>query len=778
MDSEMRKSIEKPKLSTAIRLLGGRNILIVIIATIGMLPGLFTSGGYYMMYQDITTQMLPFVYETKRMLASGVPFWSWNTFFGDNFLASYACYTVFNPFTWINCLFPYKYLFQGFTIVLYLKFLVCGYVAQAYLRKMGFDERLSLIGCLLYTFSSWAITDLYYYMFLEPMILFPLLLIFVERFLRKEKHWCSGLVMATFVVVAVNYYFASINLIAAALYFFCRLAYAKDEARKKLMVSLRAAGCVISGIICAAAILLPVILQLKGSPHISVSHDVFNIYRIADRLFWLIYPKINEGPFYYLFLHSDWKSNAASIAVFGLLPAVLLVKKRGYGWIKWFTVVLLVIYLTPFNGLFSLFTDFQFTRWAYVLTLAIILCTLYYLRDYGLPRLKFAIWYCAVVYGLYFLFAAVSVYWDCRNIDDSLTSFTAMVMITMNACVVALDAVSLLVLCSMSKPDRIPLRQTLVFIAACTSMQFMIYSFPEVKLPGINPKGMSEAEYFIQRCDFHSDGEFNYRTNFTVPDRLSRPARNFALICNRPSIETYHSVKNAKSHLWSEIIGECDPIRIIYPDHFAKSFEALMSVKHLVIVSGTPVDSVMPGYPTGRESIFSVYESDHYIPMGFAYDRYVLTDSIEDIALNDRTTDVPNALLSALAIKASDEGELAQFLKRGDIDGCGDLDSLVSARKREVCDRFTGNTRGFDAHINLDSARVVFFSVLADDGFTAYIDGAPTKIYETNLGFSSVIVPAGSHDITFRYFPPGLKLGLLISAIGWLITATMFFKRL
>ncbi len=216
MDSEMRKSIEKPKLSTAIRLLGGRNILIVIIATIGMIPGLFPTGGCIMTYQDITTQMLPFVYETKRMLASGVPFWSWNTFFGDNFLASYAYYTVFNPFTWINCLFPYKYLFQGFTIVLYLKFLVCGYVAQAYLRKMGFDERLSLIGCLLYTFSSWAITDLYYYMFLEPMILFPLLLIFVERFLRKEKHWCSGLVMATFVVVAVNYYFASINLIAAA----------------------------------------------------------------------------------------------------------------------------------------------------------------------------------------------------------------------------------------------------------------------------------------------------------------------------------------------------------------------------------------------------------------------------------------------------------------------------------------------------------------------------------------------------------------------------------
>lgn len=753
-----------------------RNILVLLIVTIGILPTLISVGGYYI-YGDITTQMLPFVYETKRMLASGVPFWSWNTYFGDNFIASYAYYTVFNPFTWVNCLFPYKYLGLGFTLILYLKFLVCGYVTHLYLKKLGFGEKFSLIGSLLYTFSSWAICNLYYYMFMEPMILFPFLLIFVERFLRKEKHPYSGLALATFVVVAMNYYFASINLIAATMYFFCRLFYLYKERQARIMRSFLASGCVVLGIFGSSLVLLPVLHQLNGSPQMSFSFLYSDLSILWDRLFWLLYPKTHEGKYYHILLNWGCMSNAASIAVFGLLPTILLFTKSGNLWIKWLTVLMVIMYLTPLNGMFSLFTDIYYSRWTYVLTLVLIICTLYYIKDYGLPKFKYAVWYCMIVYGIFFLFTGASIYWQLNNGGEYSTTRAS--RLGMDAVIVALNAIALPLICSRYIKNRIRFKATSTSVIVCVSLQFLVFSLSSSEGFRTEDSVMTEAEYFTRGINDTEERNFSYRTNFKVLEPTGWTSCNFGLICNRPSIETYHSVQNSKIQKWKRIVSDTiHPKRVFYPNNFVNSFEALMSVKNIVMVSDGLVDSTIGGSEAKEiNRLFSTYESNRYIPMGIAYDRYVISDSIERLATLDPTLDIPKILLSALAIDKEDEAELSPYLKRGDIFQNLSLDSLVARRRAITCDKFLGNTEGLDAHIDLDTARVVFFSVVADDGFSAYIDGEPTKIYETNLGFSSVIVPAGSHDITFRYFPPGMKLGIILSVIVWLITAILFFKH-
>ncbi len=773
MSSKVRK--DQIMRSTKLTHLPDRNLIILIIATIGMLPQLASFAGYYIP-GDITHQLLPFVYETKRMLSSGLPFWSWNTYFGDNFIASYAYYTVFNPFTWINCLFPYRFLGAGFTLMLYLKFLLCGYVAQKYLKKIGFDEQLSLIGCLLYTFSSWAISNLLFYFFLEPMILFPLLLIFIERFLRKERHSYTGLAIATLVVVSLNYYFAAVNLIAATIYFFCRLTHLSVGTSERTRLTVKAFGCVSLGILSSSIVLIPVILQLKGYTDGPVDRDSTDIFMWADRLFWFLYPKAHEGRFHYLFLNSGWKSNAASVAVFGILPLILLFTKKGFGWIKWLTGVLAVIYITPLNGLFSIFVDYYYTRWAYALTLAIIICTLYYLKDYGMPKFKYAVWYCTVVYGIYFIIAGGSILWQWHNGGES--GLLRTVQLGMDVILVAVNAMALLVLCIGKWRGECRYHRTLIAVAICTALQFFVYSFPVAQLFPTEGQELTETDYFRRGEDFRAESNFTHRTNFTVLNTGGRPSSNFGLISNRPSIETYHSVQNGRIHAWNSIVGDShNQQRVFYPREHVRSFEALMSVKDLVIVSPEPIDST-PGRFVERKGLFSMYTSDHYIPVGFVYDTYVLSDSIEKILLKEGDMDIPKVLLSTLAIDKKDEKELSRYLRKGNVDPAADLDSIVAARGTICCDKFEGHSRGFDAHISLDSPGVVFFSVLADDGFTARIDGEPTKIYETNLGFSSILVPAGSHDITFRYLPPGLVAGIIISAIGLISILFMFVKRM
>ncbi|MDE6311794.1 MAG: YfhO family protein [Muribaculaceae bacterium] len=108
-------------------------------------------------------------------------------------------------------------------------------------------------------------------------------------------------------------------------------------------------------------------------------------------------------------------------------------------------------------------------------------------------------------------------------------------------------------------------------------------------------------------------------------------------------------------------------------------------------------------------------------------------------------------------------------MKSGQIDVSVKLDSLSNQRKNKTVSNFMGTSEGFTCNSDFSNPEVVFFSVVADPGFSAYIDGKPTKIYEVNLGLSAIIVPEGKHDIKFSYLPQGLKVGGFISLISLLI---------
>ena len=70
---------------------------------------------------------------------------------------------------------------------------------------------------------------------------------------------------------------------------------------------------------------------------------------------------------------------------------------------------------------------------------------------------------------------------------------------------------------------------------------------------------------------------------------------------------------------------------------------------------------------------------------------------------------------------------------------------------------------------------LLFFSVLSDKGFTAYVDGTPTTIYPANMGLSAIMVEQGDHKIEFKYFPPGLHEGLILTIIGLTLTLLVLF---
>jgi hypothetical protein len=64
------------------------------------------------------------------------------------------------------------------------------------------------------------------------------------------------------------------------------------------------------------------------------------------------------------------------------------------------------------------------------------------------------------------------------------------------------------------------------------------------------------------------------------------------------------------------------------------------------------------------------------------------------------------------------------------------------------------------------TAEVPRFMVV-NEGWTpawrAYIDGSPVPIYRANYIAQGIVVPTGSHQVTFQYDPPGFKWGIGIT---------------
>jgi hypothetical protein len=70
-------------------------------------------------------------------------------------------------------------------------------------------------------------------------------------------------------------------------------------------------------------------------------------------------------------------------------------------------------------------------------------------------------------------------------------------------------------------------------------------------------------------------------------------------------------------------------------------------------------------------------------------------------------------------------------------------------------------------------ALLVLSEVYYPAGWNAYIDGAATEIFKTNYVLRSIVVPAGQHEVVFRFEPASYKTGLLVSNTSWGIVALL-----
>lgn len=229
--------------------------LSVFIANISM--GVYPFGERGVNVIDSFHQYAPFFSEFYDKVVHGESlFYSWNGGLGINFW-SIVAYYLSSPLNIIVLLFPRTYLLEAFALIIMLKIALSGLSFAYYIRKHYRKYDLSIVYfSSFYALSGWVLGYNWNIMWLDCIVLFPLVMLGIEQLVKDGK----GLFYAVMLGLSIffNYYISIMICIFLVIYFFV-LFFQKRTKTLKLFVKrfLTFAGYSLLAGGLAAVMLLP-----------------------------------------------------------------------------------------------------------------------------------------------------------------------------------------------------------------------------------------------------------------------------------------------------------------------------------------------------------------------------------------------------------------------------------------------------------------------------------------------------------------------------------------
>ena len=257
-------------------------IMIIILAQ----RGIFPFGEESFLRTDMYHQYAPFFSEFRHKLAEGGSLlYSWDIGLGVNFAALYAYYLA-SPLNWLLIFCPGKYVIEFMTAAIVLRIGLAGLSFTCYLRKRsGVPDFGACFFGIFYALSGYMAAYSWNIMWLDCIVLFPLILLGLEQLVREKKGllYCISLALS----ILSNYYISIMICMFMVIYFAVLMVLDwenfKDGWGKCIGLF---AGCSLLAGGLAAAVLLPEIfaLQSTASGEMSFPQTVESYFSIVDML--------------------------------------------------------------------------------------------------------------------------------------------------------------------------------------------------------------------------------------------------------------------------------------------------------------------------------------------------------------------------------------------------------------------------------------------------------------------------------------------------------------
>lgn len=586
----------------------------VIVALITLF--VYPSNGRSMVWSvDGLEQYYPyFVYEGQwlRDIASSlfsgqglqVPLWSYTLGYGSDILATMD--VIFDPLNLLSGLCPEQYSEYLFQFLIVFRLYLAGAAFSLLAFRLGTGRFPTLIAALLYAFCGTALAVAFWPAGAWPMVLFPLLLLGVEKMLAGERPYVFILTIAAFFII--SYYFSYMACIFLVPYCATRVIIVKGwgGVGQFALWVLRFLGALCVGVLIAGISLGPSLAGLFGNERfIEGTVEVALLYTPS------FYFEVIAG-----FLGTTGVGSDCYIGYGGLafLACVLLfAQRKQHRLLKLCFVVMVIMLFLPICG--SILNGFNYAtnRWAWAFALLVCFIVAKMLPDLLAVGSRESI--ILVIASLAFVAFTVI-------IPQARTEQTVF------ACVVL--AATLMVVVQKGLPSRtrkIGIAACLVAGLACNAFYFISPDEGGIgksstplgtlyqRLTSLSPNSL------VANVD--DEGQWRYDAD---PSALAR-LRNDSAVLGLSGIDFYNSFYNSYIDAYHTELGVAGTnINFSYRDSGARAMlDTLAGVKYFLTPTGVkPPYNYGTGAPVTSgevvEKNYEVYEVKNGLPLAYVYD--------------------------------------------------------------------------------------------------------------------------------------------------------------
>ena len=772
-----------------------------MISAIIFIPFILLGSGIFSYMGDFNAQQIPFYTHCHEMVRNGFNLWDFSTEFGNNFFASYTYYTLCSPFFWLTVPFPTAWVPYLMGPLFIFKFACAGLTSYLYIRYFTKTEKAALYGSVLYSFCGWSVFNIFYNQFHESFIVFPLLLLSLEKLVNDNKRGWFALCCAAAAIT--NFYFFVGMAVFTAIY------WAVKSISKAWEMNLKQFGKIaleaVLGALSAMFVLLPSAYAIFGMSRVGDYISGWNFWFYADPkiYFYIIQSMLFPAEIPAIQSFGDvkgiaWQSLSLYLPLIGCIGVLAFVKQNKRSWQSRLLITSFIMAMVPgFNALFTLCQNVYYARWFMMPILIMCLVTAISIEN-NKPA-DFAGSYKRVAVATVLIIAIIALTPVCtdgvwkigiwnRNDGGRLPIFAFFSFVAI---------LQLLLIFLYGKKSENILKNKYLFkatagIIVMVAMFTLLYG----RASGGNGVFVNDCiafkKYAVQNLDTKDCG----RVSLLISDF------NLSTVSGINSPEFFHSVApEGTIGVYKSLLGFDRDVRS--PETTGNPYyKAITSVKYLMVeqnrvdhydslTSGETENLIenvpelfakygyplMPGYTLDNQGFgqYRCYKNDNYLSMGISYQYYIKQSDYDKLNKSQQG----RAMLNAVVIPDTEENKYKSFLTNYSRNNMNkdytNNEFTLDCQNKETCSNYKELHNGFQATKESKGEELVMFSVSTDkNGWTAFVNGKQIDIYIVDGGFMAVKLGKGQNTIEFKYQTPGLRTGMLASAVGFLGIGLLF----
>lgn len=771
-----------------------------ILAALVFLPFIIAGKGVFWYMGDYNAQQIPFYAHCHEMIRSGAGMWDFSTELGNNFFSSYTYYTLCSPFFWLMIPFPTSWVPYLMGPMYILKFACAGLTSFAYIKYFTKTEKAALWGSILYVFSGWSVFNIFYNQFHESYIIFPLLLLTLEKLVNENK---KGVFAVAVVLSAItNYYFFVGMVVFTVIYWAVKTITKAWEMNFKKFLRILAEA--VFGTLAAIFVLLPSFIAVFSMSRTASHINGWNFWLYADSR---IYFSIIQSMFFpaeipALQSFSDvkgiaWQSCSLYLPLVGIIGVLTYIRNNKKEWKSKLLIISFIMAMVPgLNASFTALQNIYYARWFMMPILIMAMVTAVSLEDFEAKEFIPSFKVVSIITIFIILMEVLT-----PNLTDGKwrigiwNNEESRVYLFAFFCLIAV--IQLLLIALNGLKEKYAVNNKKIFRSLLGIILLVCYM---TLCMGRSTSGRgADIEDSLNFDKVTSDmclengsriSVFSLKQNLSTIQGVNCTDL-FHSIAPEGTIKTYKTMLDFDREVTSPIdidnpyFKTITSVKYFVSDkEYTKNYDTIMSedknyVEIFDKLKSKYGDALMPCYTEidNESKNYKTYINDCYLPMGIYYDYYIKESDYKKLNKEQQG----RAMINALVISDSEEKEVVKTLENyaeiaAQSDFYTDDEYLSDCKEKASCVDYKEIKNGFTATSVTDKKTYIMFSVSSDhDGWKAYVNGKETEIKTVDGGFMAVGVDAGTNDIEFKYSVPGLKTGLVVSGVGIIGIIVLFF---